>query len=101
MSAGKVYLVGAGPGDPELITLKGRRVLQEAQCVLFDHLAPEALLALAPPEAERLYVGKKKSEHAFTQEEICGMLIGRARRGQDVLRGKGVDRFIFGRDREK
>ncbi|HZT29327.1 MAG TPA: uroporphyrinogen-III C-methyltransferase [Bryobacteraceae bacterium] len=101
MSAGKVYLVGAGPGDPELITLKGRRVLQEAQCVLFDHLAPEALLALAPPEAERLYVGKKKSEHAFTQEEICGMLIERARRGLAVVRLKGGDPFIFGRGGEE
>jgi len=65
---GKVYLVGAGPGDPELLTLKGKRVLGEAGAVLFDHLASEELLALAPADAERLYVGKKKSEHAFTQD---------------------------------
>ena len=66
----KVYLVGAGPGDPELITLKGRRVLQQADAVLYDHLANSALLNLAPPQAERLYVGKKKSDHEFTQTDI-------------------------------
>ena len=58
----KVYLVGAGPGDPELITVKGRRILQQADAVLYDHLANTALLDLAPPHAERLYVGKKKSD---------------------------------------
>src|SRR5579862_8945476 len=74
---GKVYLVGAGPGDPELITVKGRRILQRADAVLYDHLASSALLDLAPAHAERVYVGKKKSAHEFTQEEICGMLIER------------------------
>ena len=58
----KVYLIGAGPGDPELITVKGRRILQQADSVLYDHLANSALLDLAPPHAERLYVGKKKSD---------------------------------------
>jgi uroporphyrinogen III methyltransferase/synthase len=97
----KVYLVGAGPGDPELLTLKGRRVLEQADSVLFDHLAPDALLDLAPPGAERLYVGKKKSAHAFTQEEICAMLIERARRGLTVVRLKGGDPFLFGRGGEE
>jgi uroporphyrinogen III methyltransferase/synthase len=97
----KVYLVGAGPGDPELITLKGRRVLTLADCVLFDHLANEALLEFAPAHAERLYVGKKKSVHAFTQEEICGLMIERARRGLTVVRLKGGDPFIFGRGGEE
>src|SRR5689334_17454163 len=69
----KVYLVGAGPGDPELITWKGRRVLAAADSILYDHLANVALLDLAPAGAERLYVGKKKSSHAYTQEEICQM----------------------------
>ena len=78
----KVYLVGAGPGDPDLITWKGRRVLEHADVVLFDHLASSALVDLAPPDAERIYVGKKKALHAFTQEEICAMLIERARRGK-------------------
>ena len=97
----KVYLVGAGPGDPELITSKGRRALEAADCVLYDHLANEALLDLAPAHAERLYVGKKKSLHAFTQDEICAMLIDRARRGLTVVRLKGGDPFIFGRGGEE
>jgi uroporphyrinogen III methyltransferase/synthase len=97
----KVYLVGAGPGDPELITVKGRRVLEQADSVLFDHLANDSLLDLAPPVAERIYVGKKKSAHAFSQEEICGMLIERARRGWNVVRLKGGDPFIFGRGGEE
>src|SRR5438067_1731952 len=97
----KVYLIGGGPGDPELLTIKGRRVLAQADVVLYDHLAPDALLDLAPPHAERLYVGKKKSAHAFTQEEICAMLIDRARRGLTVVRLKGGDPFIFGRGGEE
>jgi uroporphyrinogen III methyltransferase / synthase len=98
---GKVYLVGAGPGDPDLITWKGRSLLQHAGAVLFDHLANDALLDLAPPQAERLYVGKKKSLHVFTQDEICSMLIERARRGLTVVRLKGGDPFIFGRGGEE
>src|ERR1035437_8441409 len=93
----KVYLVGAGPGDPDLITVKGRRILQQADAVLYDHLANPALLSLAPPHAERLYVGKKKSAHAFSQEEIFGLLIERARRGLTVVRLKGGDSFLLGR----
>jgi len=101
MIPGKVYLVGAGPGDPDLITWKGRRILELADSVLFDHLANDALVALAPPAAERLYVGKKKSVHAFTQDEVCAMLIERARRGLTVVRLKGGDPFIFGRGGEE
>lgn len=97
----KVYLIGAGPGDPELLTCKGRRILQQADAVLFDHLAPAALLDLAPAMAERIYVGKKKSTHAFSQEEICAMLIERARRGLTVVRLKGGDPFLFGRGGEE
>jgi uroporphyrinogen III methyltransferase/synthase len=98
---GKVYLVGAGPGDPDLITWKGRRILAVADSVLYDHLAPDALLALAPPAAERLYVGKKKATHAYSQDEICRMLVERARRGLTVVRLKGGDPFIFGRGGEE
>ncbi len=97
----KVYLVGAGPGDPDLITWKGRRVLENADAVLFDHLANSALIDLAPPHAERLYVGKKKSAHTFSQDEICQLLIERARRGWNVVRLKGGDPFIFGRGGEE
>jgi uroporphyrinogen III methyltransferase/synthase len=98
---GKVYVVGAGPGDPDLITCKGRRILELADSVLFDHLASDALVALAPPSAERLYVGKKKSVHAFAQEQICAMMIERALRGLTVVRLKGGDPFIFGRGGEE
>ena len=99
--AGTVYLIGAGPGDPELLTLKGRRILERADCVLFDHLAPAALLELAPASAERLYVGKKKSDHAYSQEEIGDMLVERARRGLTVVRLKGGDPYLFGRGGEE
>ena len=97
----KVYLIGAGPGDPDLITLKGRRILEQAGAVFYDHLAPAALLDIAPPSAERIYVGKKKAVHAFTQDEICAMLIDRARRGLTVVRLKGGDAFLFGRGGEE
>jgi uroporphyrinogen III methyltransferase/synthase len=97
----KVYLIGAGPGDPELITVKGRRILEHADVVLFDHLANSALLDLAPAAAERIYVGKKKSEHPISQDEICAILIERARRGLNVVRLKGGDPFIFGRGGEE
>ncbi len=97
----KVYLVGAGPGDPDLITIKGRKALERADSVLFDHLAPERLLDYAPPQAELIYVGKKRSAHEFSQEEISQMLIDRARQGKTVVRLKGGDPFIFGRGGEE
>lgn len=97
----KVYLVGAGPGDPELITAKGRRLLEAADAVLFDHLVNPALVELAPKHAERLWVGKKGSERAYSQAEIIELLIERARRGQTVVRLKGGDPYIFGRGGEE
>ena len=97
----KVYLVGAGPGDPELITLKARRLLETADAILYDHLANADLLDYARPSAERIYVGKKKSDHAVTQEEICALLVERGRRGLNVVRLKGGDPFIFGRGGEE
>lgn len=96
-----VYLVGAGPGDAGLITCKGHSVLEHADVVLYDHLANEALLSVAPANAELIYVGKKKAVHAFTQEQICQMMIERARRGLSVVRLKGGDPFIFGRGGEE
>jgi uroporphyrinogen III methyltransferase/synthase len=97
----KVYLVGAGPGDPDLITIKGRAVLEQADVVLFDHLASDELLDFAPTHAERIYVGKKKSVHSHTQEEICRLMIDYARQGKNVVRLKGGDPFIFGRGGEE
>jgi uroporphyrinogen III methyltransferase/synthase len=97
----KVYLVGAGPGDPDLITVKGRKALARADAVLYDHLASVRLLEYAPPHAERIYVGKKRAEHEMSQEEISALLIDRARRGLTVVRLKGGDPFIFGRGGEE
>ena len=97
----KVYLVGAGPGDPELITVRGREVLRRAGAVLYDHLANPALLLHAPPDALRIYVGKKRAEHAYTQEEIIALMIDLARKGMAVVRLKGGDPFIFGRGGEE
>ena len=101
LTRSKVYLVGAGPGDPELITLKAKRLLESADCILYDHLAPVELLALAPASAERIYVGKKKSDHALSQDEICALLVDRGRRGLNVIRLKGGDPLLFGRGGEE
>jgi uroporphyrinogen III methyltransferase/synthase len=101
VAAAKVYLVGAGPGDPDLITWKGRKLLAAADSVLYDHLANEHLLELTPKNCERIYVGKKKAVRAFPQEEICAMMIERARRGLTVVRLKGGDPYIFGRGGEE
>ncbi|HEY6342276.1 MAG TPA: uroporphyrinogen-III C-methyltransferase [Bryobacteraceae bacterium] len=97
----KVYLVGAGPGDPDLLTLKGRKILERADCVLYDNLANERLLNYAPAAAERIYVGKKRAKHEMSQEEISALLIERAQRGWTVVRLKGGDPFIFGRGGEE
>jgi len=97
----KVYLVGAGPGDPELITWKGRRALEKADAVLFDNLASRALLNLVPESAECTYVGKKRAKHSYSQEDICSLLIELARAGKTVVRLKGGDPLIFGRGGEE
>ena len=97
----KVYLVGAGPGDPGLITVKGKKVLERADAVLYDNLASERLLEHAPASAEKIYVGKKRAQHEMSQEEISTLLIERARRGWTVVRLKGGDPFIFARGGEE
>jgi uroporphyrinogen III methyltransferase/synthase len=94
------YLIGAGPGDPSLITVKGQKILARADVILYDHLANERLLELAP-NAEKIYVGKKRAVHEITQEEISAILVDRARRGLTVVRLKGGDPFIFGRGGEE
>jgi uroporphyrinogen III methyltransferase / synthase len=100
-AAGKVYLVGAGPGDPELITLKGRRVLAAADVIVYDRLANPKLLRHARPEAERVYVGKRAAAYSMPQTEISDLLIERARTGRVVCRLKGGDPFVFGRGGEE
>ena len=97
----KVYLIGAGPGDPDLITVKGRKILQRADAILYDRLASPRLLDLAPAHCERIYVGKKRADHETSQEEIGDLLIDRARRGWTVVRLKGGDPFIFARGGEE
>ncbi len=98
---GKVYLVGAGPGDPGLLTIKGKAVLQRADCVVYDFLANEELLLLTPGPCEKVYAGKRAGRHAMTQERINRLLVERAARGETVIRLKGGDPFIFGRGGEE
>ena len=96
-----IYLIGAGPGDPELITLKGRRCLEAADCVIYDHLVNRELLEFAPGGAERVYVGKQGGRDHISQTEINSLLLTRARQGKTVARLKGGDPFIFGRGGEE
>ncbi len=99
-SYGKVSLVGAGPGDPELITVKGIKALEAADCVFYDYLADKQLLAYAP-HAEHIYVGKRKGEHSMPQGELSRLLKAKALAGKRVVRLKGGDPLIFGRGAEE
>ncbi len=98
---GKVFLVGAGPGDPELLTLKAARVLREAEAVVFDHLVGEGVLDLLNPSARRIYAGKEAGNHALPQDQINRLLVDLALEGLRVVRLKGGDPFIFGRGGEE
>lgn len=99
--AGEVWLVGAGPGDPELLTLKALKVLQSADVVVHDGLVSDEILALAPSAARRISVAKRKSRHSYAQDEINRMLTAFALEGLKVVRLKGGDPFMFGRGGEE
>ncbi|MBT4364523.1 MAG: HemD protein, partial [Desulfobacteraceae bacterium] len=96
---GFVYLIGAGPGDPELITAKAQNAMENADCIIYDYLANQILIEKY--DCEKIYVGKKGSDHTLTQEKIGGLIIEKALEGKIVARLKGGDPFIFGRGGEE
>jgi len=100
-SSGIVYLVGAGPGDPGLITLKGLRAISIADVILVDRLVPKELLSYAKPGCEIIHVGKEPGRHEYTQEEINRIMVKRAMKGEIVVRLKGGDPIVFGRGGEE
>jgi uroporphyrin-III C-methyltransferase len=101
MSSGKVYLVGAGPGDPDLITRKGLRLIQTADVIIYDRLIPAGLLDEARPDAERINAGKLPTKHRLSQDVINELIVSHAQRGKMVVRLKGGDPFVFGRGSEE
>ena len=101
MDIGKVYLVGAGPGDPDLITRKGLRLLQRADVVIYDRLIPPQLLEETRPDAELINAGKQPTRHRLAQADINALIIDRALKGNEVVRLKGGDPLVFGRGGEE
>ncbi|PKN43870.1 MAG: uroporphyrinogen-III C-methyltransferase, partial [Deltaproteobacteria bacterium HGW-Deltaproteobacteria-20] len=97
----KAYLIGAGPGDPGLITVKGQRLMQECEVVIYDYLASKSFLSLCRPDAEIIYVGKKGGDHTLPQDQINDLIVAKVREGKNVARLKGGDPYIFGRGAEE
>lgn len=98
---GKVWLVGAGPGDPDLLTLKAHRLLMSADLILFDKLVSQEIRGLFPKSVPAFYVGKEKGNHSLSQTELNALMIKRAREGYNIVRLKGGDPFVFGRGGEE
>jgi uroporphyrinogen III methyltransferase/synthase len=101
MACGKVYLIGAGPGDPKLLTIRAFELLKEADVVVYDRLVSESILELVPESAEKIYVGKSSKKHELTQDKITDLLIKKGLEGKRVVRLKGGDPFLFGRGGEE
>ncbi|MGB3166582.1 MAG: uroporphyrinogen-III C-methyltransferase, partial [Alteraurantiacibacter sp.] len=101
MAQGTIFLVGAGPGDPDLLTLRAARLIERAQIIVHDGLVDPAILAMARPDVRLVSVAKQRSNHTLPQEDINALLVREARAGHDVVRLKGGDPFVFGRGGEE